>query len=161
MISFTFDDGLGTTRSIAAPILRRHGMVATVGAICNRVFWDRPSRDAFMSADDLRDLAEAGWQIASHSLFHRRMCSLPPSYANEITTWRYDGAARAWIGECPWEDVGTIVYGDRCLKRAKSAAELETMADGFLIMPEHAAVYVKTAQKDFATARLRGLPKMN
>jgi hypothetical protein len=153
MISFTFDDGNTSVRSAAEPILTRYGMVATVGAICDLVFWN--NTQAFMGPDDLHYLAEAGWEIASHSLFHRRLGLLPPSYEDEIASWHYDGGAGTWVAECRWGDVGAVACDGKFLKRATSAEQFKAMSAGFLVKPEKTALYVKTTEKQFAADRLR------
>jgi peptidoglycan/xylan/chitin deacetylase (PgdA/CDA1 family) len=153
VISFTFDDGDASNLSVAEPILRHYGMVATIGAICEQVFWR--SAPGLLEPDDLRHLAGTGWEIASHSMFHRRLPLLPPSYDDEIASWRYDYGAKAWVAECRWEDVGTVAYEGKFLKRARSVADFQSMAAGFLIRPEKTAIYVKTTEKQFAADRLR------
>ncbi len=153
MISFTFDDGNASVRSAAEPILRRYGMVATVGAICDLVFWNNSKE--FMGPDDLHYLADAGWEIASHSLFHRRLMLLPPSYEDEIASWHYDNGAGAWAAECRWGDVGTVACDGKFLKRATSAEQFKALSAGFLIYPEKAVIYAKTTEKEFVPDRLR------
>jgi hypothetical protein len=155
MISFTFDDGWNSVRRIAEPILRRYGMVGTVGAICDLVFWDQSRAHNFMRPEDLRYLVEAGWEIASHSLFHRRMTLLPPSYRDEAASWRFDSASGCWIAEARSEDVGTVAYRERDLRRAKSAAEFNAMPEAFLIEPGNPTVCVKCAEAGFAADELR------
>ena len=155
MISFTFDDGNKSVRSVVEPILRRYDMVGTVGAICDFVFWDERWAASFMRPEDLRYLAEAGWEIASHSLFHRRMTLLPPFYQDETASWRFDAAAAAWVADAHWEDVGTVAYRERFLRRARSAQEFNALPEAFLIEPGHPAVYVKTAGAEFAADELR------
>ena len=81
VISLTFDDGLQSTFEHAAPILARYSMPATVGLICDRLLWRRIP--VAMSLENARTLAASGWEMASHSLFHRRMEKLPPTYADE------------------------------------------------------------------------------
>ncbi|MGC2413751.1 MAG: polysaccharide deacetylase family protein [Stellaceae bacterium] len=153
MISFTFDDGNASVRSAAEPILRRYGMVATVGAICNPVFWN--NTQAFMGPDDLHYLAQAGWEIASHSLFHRRLALLPPSYEDESASWQYDSTTGVWSAACPWGDVGTVACGGRYLKRATSAEHFKAMVAGFLIEPEKTVIHVKTTDKKLVPDSLR------
>ena len=153
MISFTFDDGNASVRSAAEPILRNFGMVATVGAICDLVFWNNTK--AFLNPDDLHYLADKGWEIASHSLFHRRLALLPPSYEDEIASWRYDTEIEAWAAECRWGDVGTVAFDGKFLSRATSVQHFKVMSAGFLVQPERTAIYVKMPDNQFDADRLR------
>jgi hypothetical protein len=142
MITFTFDDGYTSTFRNAAPILHEFGMTATVGAICNRVFWQNTPQ--FMGVDELRHLVTEGWEVASHSLFHRRLPLLPPSYADEATEWRYDRAIDAFVADCPWQDVGTVVCGGKYLRRAPSLLHLQEMSAGFTHEPRRNRIYART-----------------
>jgi peptidoglycan/xylan/chitin deacetylase (PgdA/CDA1 family) len=155
MISFTFDDGNNCIRTVVEPILSRYGMVGTVGAICDLVFWDQARARNFMRPGDLRYLAEIGWEIASHSLFHRCMSLLPPSYEDETASWRFDKAVGSWVANGRWEDVGTVAYRGRYLPRAKSAAEFTVMSEAFLIEPGNPTVYVKSGEAEFTADELR------
>jgi hypothetical protein len=155
MISFTFDDGNESVRSVAEPILRRYGMAGTVGAICDRVFWNRNRNHSLLMPDDLRYLVEAGWEIASHSLFHRRMSLLPPSYEDEATSWRFDVDADAWAAEARWRDVGTVIYRQRFLRRAKSAEEFTALPEGFLTDESDNKIFVKITETNLIAEELR------
>ena len=142
MISFTFDDGYTSTFTQAAPILREFGMVGTVGVICDAVLWNW--QPGTMRLGQLRRLADAGWEIASHSLFHRPLPKLPPAYDDEIAEWRYDAEAEAFVADCRWEDIGTVVHEGKYLARAGSVPEFHTMAAGFAHDPQSAKVYART-----------------
>jgi hypothetical protein len=130
-------------------------MVGTVGAIGDLVFWDKSRAHNFMRAQDLRYLVATGWEIASHSLFHRRMTLLPLSYQDEAAVWRFDSASGFWVAETQSEDVGTVAYRQQLLRRAKSAQEFNTMPEGFLIEPGNLAVYVKSEEAEFDVDELR------
>lgn len=128
VISLTFDDGYGSTFEHAAPILARYSMPATVGVICNPVLWGR-SR-GFMPLESLRGLAASGWEIASHSLFHRRMQKLPPTYRDETASgWRSYGSG-LFAAACPWEDIGTIVEDSGYLRRYETMQALDKAEAG-------------------------------
>jgi peptidoglycan/xylan/chitin deacetylase (PgdA/CDA1 family) len=155
MISFTFDDGNKSIRSVAEPILRRYGMVGTVGAICNLVFWNRSRGQYLLELEDLHCLAESGWEIASHSLFHRRMSLLPLSYQDEEASWHFDHTTRAWVAETRWEDVGTVAYRERFLRRARSPEEFTALSEGFLVDPSNSTISVKIIENNIAEEELR------
>ena len=80
MVSLVFDDGLASVSEYAFPVLARYGLVATVGVIADRVDAGDPN---FMDEKQLRELQSAGWEIASHSLTHKRPIDIPKFYAEE------------------------------------------------------------------------------
>jgi peptidoglycan/xylan/chitin deacetylase (PgdA/CDA1 family) len=81
LVGLTFDDGYRDFRTEVMPALRRYGFGATVfvvaGSIGGHNTWDEPGpRKPLMTADDVRAAADAGFEIGSHSLAHRRMPEL-------------------------------------------------------------------------------------
>ena len=86
--ALTFDDGYTGVYEHAFPMLRRLGMTATLFAVSGAldggvrpVEWlderDRGGRDvAVMGPEAVRELAEAGWTIGSHSHTHRDLTQL-------------------------------------------------------------------------------------
>ena len=80
MVSLVFDDGLSSVYQYAFPVLTRYGLTATVGIIANRVDSGDPD---FMDEKQLHELEGAGWEIASHSLTHKRPIDIPKFYAEE------------------------------------------------------------------------------
>ena len=61
----TFDDGHANTYVYAFPILEKHGFDAVIYMVANRL-WST----GFLSAAQLTELTEAGWEVGSHSLSH-------------------------------------------------------------------------------------------
>src|SRR5262249_56671775 len=91
----TFDDGLSNVAVHAAPALRDAGFRATVFAVAGRCGSDndwpgQPAwvpRQELLSFDDLRGLADAGWQVGSHGLGHADLSRLPADrVAEEVVT---------------------------------------------------------------------------
>ena len=80
MVSLVFDDGLSSVYEYAFPVLTRYGLVATVGIIADRVDSGDPD---FMKEKELHELEKAGWEIASHSLTHKRPIDIPKFVAEE------------------------------------------------------------------------------
>ena len=70
-VTFMFDDGYKSTKSIAKPILDKYRFVGSAAAISSVV-----GTTGNMTAQDLRDLQAAGWDIASHSVTHPSMPEL-------------------------------------------------------------------------------------
>lgn len=141
VISLTFDDGLQSTFEHAAPILARYSMPATVGLICDRLLWHRIP--VAMSLENARTLAASGWEIASHSLFHRRMEKLPPTFADEVLAgWQPRGSG-VFAAACPWEDVGTVAEDQLYLPRRNSLDALRNTETGFFHDLEQKLIYAR------------------
>lgn len=80
----TFDDGYLSVYDRALPVLIERRVPATVyvvaGAVGGTNDWDRRAGDRLeymMSANHLRELADLGIEIGSHSLSHPRLSRLP------------------------------------------------------------------------------------
>src|SRR6266498_4167039 len=72
-VGLTFDDGYEDFATEVIPVLAQYGFTATVfvvaGLLGGHNTWDRPGpRKALMTAEQLRKAAEAGMEIASHSV---------------------------------------------------------------------------------------------
>lgn len=78
MVSLVFDDGLHSTYAVAKPILETYGFKGTVGVYPS--VQDGKAQgggyEDFMSWDEVRALASAGWEIANHSYSHAHLASL-------------------------------------------------------------------------------------
>jgi peptidoglycan/xylan/chitin deacetylase (PgdA/CDA1 family) len=88
-VALTFDDGMGSVRESALPILREYDARATVFVVSNWVGRDNrwPSQPdeapAFplMSWEDLAVLAQAGWEIGGHGADHAPLPDLDTAAA--------------------------------------------------------------------------------
>ncbi len=84
-LAITFDDGYQSVYRTAFPILQPRGILATVFPVVDFInranSWDyqlgRPTYH--LSWDELRELVQAGWEVGSHGLTHRRLAQLPLS----------------------------------------------------------------------------------
>jgi peptidoglycan/xylan/chitin deacetylase (PgdA/CDA1 family) len=91
VLSITFDDAFASVKEHAAPILRRYGAPATVfaptafmGGDASLVWagidqWQQTAHAAELKAmgwDDLAELADAGWEIGSHTRTHPSLTRL-------------------------------------------------------------------------------------
>ncbi len=86
LAGLTFDDGYTDFVTEVLPALDRYGFTATVfvvaGALGGYNSWDEPGpRKALMTAADVRNAADAGMEIGSHSMSHIR---LPESTDEEL-----------------------------------------------------------------------------
>ncbi|QAZ68324.1 polysaccharide deacetylase family protein [Solidesulfovibrio carbinolicus] len=80
MVTLVFDDGLSSVYQYAYPVLAKYGLVATTAVIADRVDSGDPD---FMDEKQLKELQTAGWEIASHSLTHKRPIDIPKFIAEE------------------------------------------------------------------------------
>lgn len=72
-VCLTFDDGCETDLTVAAPSLLERGFGATF-----YVTWAHVGRRGYLSAAQLRELADLGLEVGSHSLTHSYLDDLPP-----------------------------------------------------------------------------------
>lgn len=88
LIAISFDDGLANLRTVALPILRDYGISATVyvptGLIGRAYPWTaNDSGVRIMDGEDIRALAEAGFEIGAHTVNHRDLSTC--SYEESLT----------------------------------------------------------------------------
>ena len=90
-VVLTFDDGYRNNLTAAAPILERHGFSATIfiatGYIGARSTWSRQHASIptmpMMSADQLREMRAAGFDLGAHTHTHPYLTELDPAGARE------------------------------------------------------------------------------
>ncbi len=97
----TFDDGTCDFLEYALPVLQEFNATATLfvvaGMVGGRRTWsttagseEEPVPVPLIGAGDLRELADRGFTIGSHSMQHRHLTDLPvTAAADEIATSRY------------------------------------------------------------------------
>ena len=85
LVGLTFDDGYADFATRAVPVLLRYGFGATVFVVSGRIgtynAWDDGPRKPLMTDDQLRTVADAGIEIASHGRYH---VSLPETDDTEL-----------------------------------------------------------------------------
>lgn len=105
-VALTFDDAYRSVYELALPVLRAAGTPATVFVPTALVGTDEPmawpgvdqwratphaTELVGMSWDQLKELADAGWEIGSHSRFHSRLTELEDgALAEELSSSRQD-----------------------------------------------------------------------
>ena len=64
-VIITFDDGNEDNYEYAFPIMQKFGFIGTAYIVANRL-----GADGFLSTEQLKEMAAAGWEIGSHSMTH-------------------------------------------------------------------------------------------
>jgi peptidoglycan/xylan/chitin deacetylase (PgdA/CDA1 family) len=134
----TIDDGHRDGLTNALPILRRLGFVATYFVVMGRIH-----QAPYLSATDLQALADAGMEIADHTMDHRDVAALHgPALAHDIgaaarvirqitgraaTTFAYPA------GEWSLEAVGAVQAADLGMAVTTHEGVLETWATRFVV----------------------------
>jgi hypothetical protein len=91
LVSLTFDNALAGVYENAFPLLKARGQVATVSVAPAKI---EPGNDDFMTVDQLRELQDAGWEIASAGLHGKRATDIPMTLDREGSlSWRMDDPA--------------------------------------------------------------------
>lgn len=125
MVTLTFDDGLRGVYEYTFPILRRLGLPGVAAIIVEQMESDN---DDYMREEEIRELQDAGWEIASHGYSHRRIADIPAFYSQEfLAEWREDRAAPAMLqAYYRHPQVACVMEGDTELEMA---ARLDDAAD--------------------------------
>ena len=80
LVALSFDDGLQDNHAVLLPILKEHGIPATVyvmtGYIGKPYPWIEQSDVRLMNEDELRELAAAGVELGAHTVSHPDMSEL-------------------------------------------------------------------------------------
>ncbi|MEW5773085.1 MAG: polysaccharide deacetylase family protein [Thermodesulfobacteriota bacterium] len=122
MVTLTFDDGLAGVYAHAYPVLRRLGLPGVAAVIVERLESGDPD---YMRPEQVRELQDAGWEIASHSLTHRRVVDIPARYDQEpLAGWRPDPAGPGMVqAYYPLQDLAGVLEGGAALKAVSSLGE--------------------------------------
>ncbi|RMF63214.1 MAG: polysaccharide deacetylase family protein [Calditrichaeota bacterium] len=85
-VVLTFDDADRSVYEYAFPILREYGFTATLFVITRFVgranSWDHNllgNKSTHCTWSEIREMAEAGWEVGSHTVTHRALPSLTPA----------------------------------------------------------------------------------
>lgn len=84
LVGLTFDDGYRDFVEHALPVLRRYRFTATTFVVAERIGghndWDADGPDKqLMTEDEIRRVADAGMEVASHGLRHVRLSAASQS----------------------------------------------------------------------------------
>jgi peptidoglycan/xylan/chitin deacetylase (PgdA/CDA1 family) len=69
----TFDDGWLDNRTVAWPILERHGIKATIFLVADWVATGGNARGSCLRPDQVREMSEAGMEFGAHTASHPRL----------------------------------------------------------------------------------------
>jgi peptidoglycan/xylan/chitin deacetylase (PgdA/CDA1 family) len=143
-VVLTFDDNWKSAIRIVKPLLEKHGYVAvaflissSVGATERRLTWD-----------DCKALAQAGWEIGSHSLTHENLTFVPKGKTAD--------SIQAMVGE--------QIRGSKSQIEQKTGLQVTSFAlpygnyDTFVLGTLNAAGYTAAVSIDRATADERSDP---
>ena len=72
-VIITFDDGDTSVYTTAFPVMQKYGLTGVVYIVGNYM-----GTDGYMSADQIKELVAAGWEVGSHSRSHRDLSRLDP-----------------------------------------------------------------------------------
>jgi peptidoglycan/xylan/chitin deacetylase (PgdA/CDA1 family) len=73
-VIITFDDGDISVYETAFPILQKYGLTGVVYIVGNYM-----DTEGYMTADQIKELVAAGWEVGSHSRSHRDLTKLEPA----------------------------------------------------------------------------------
>jgi len=69
----TFDDGHLNNYTTAFPIMKKYGFTGVLYIVANYM-----GVDQYMTADQIKEMAAAGWEVGSHSISHADLTALDP-----------------------------------------------------------------------------------
>ena len=69
----SFDDGHLNNYTTAFPIMQKYGFTGVLYIVANYM-----GVDQYMNADQIKEMAAAGWEVGSHSISHADLTSLDP-----------------------------------------------------------------------------------
>ena len=72
-ILITFDDGHLNNYTTAFPIMQKYGFTGVLYIIANYM-----GTDQYMNADEIKEMAAAGWEVGSHTISHMDLTTLDP-----------------------------------------------------------------------------------
>lgn len=125
-IIITFDDGDISVYETAFPIMHKYGLTGVVYIVGNYM-----NTDGYMSADQIKELVAAGWEVGSHSMNHRDLRKIE-LYFQRIEVVE----SRKLIREATGSSVDTFAYpfgfmGDTAGKLVHAAGYSAAMGLGF------------------------------
>ncbi len=125
MLSLTFDDGLASVHAHAFPILKKYGIPATTGIIAARL---KNGDDDFMTVAQVQELAQGGWEVASHGLTHKRPVDIPEGYAQEpLKNCRHvKGSKTVFEAKYAYEDLAGLTEDGRRLKELDNEKDVKS-----------------------------------
>ena len=123
LAAISFDDGMADNHSVALPIMREYGAPGTVYVVSDWIGQPNPwlEGERMMTADEIRELAAAGWEIGAHTASHPDLSTL-----GEADCLHEMRASKAAVEEIAGTGVRTFAYpfcryGPAALAAARAA----------------------------------------
>lgn len=117
-IVLTFDDAYRNVHEVAWPLMRERGMTGTVFVVADHVGgsndWDQAKgmpRLDLMTADDLKELQDAGWEIGSHGCRHVELAKADQAQRRD-EIFRSKSELASMLGISP--EFYAYAYGSYC-----------------------------------------------
>ena len=135
-IALSFDDGYTDNYTQAFPLLKKYGAKGTFAIINSKI-----GGNIYMNAQQIKEMQQAGMEIASHTYSHNRLEDIDPIYLDwEIGTSKYDLEKRILPKE---EKVKTLAYpcgsyNERSIAKLKQFGYVAALTGNeYLNTPEH------------------------
>lgn len=139
-ILVTMDDGFSSVLSVAAPILKRHGIPAVAyvtTSVLGNAEAGRGAGEAFLTWDELREAEASGMTIGSHGHTHRSMARLSEAEARDEAR-RSKDLLEARLGKAV--DSFAYAYGMRKDESPATAALLSECGYRSVFISQHGTV---------------------
>lgn len=126
-ILLTFDDGCTSVLEHALPELERHRFVATVFMVAEGMgrpaFWDGPltSERRGLTARELRELIDWGWEIGAHTLSHPKLTEIGIEDAQREIVGSKQALEDVLGREVPWFAYPYGNYNDQLKEQVMNA----------------------------------------
>jgi peptidoglycan/xylan/chitin deacetylase (PgdA/CDA1 family) len=122
MVTFTFDDGISGVYAHAFPVLKKLGLPAVSAVIVDKLESGNPD---FMTPTQAKELQDAGWEIASHGLTHRKVVNVPVRYPQEtLAGWTADPATPGLFhAYYTYAELAGVLEGEARLRAVETLAE--------------------------------------
>lgn len=149
LVIITFDDGYADNYTLAWPILKQHGFVATIFLVSDYVNtkqilpWDQPkilspsetSHYHVLSWDQIHDMAASGIEFGSHTCTHPELTTTSPEQSlDEVDRSRHD--LQRQLGQ----DVVSFCYPRGALNAATIRLVEQSGYWGAVVTPKRAGI---------------------
>jgi peptidoglycan/xylan/chitin deacetylase (PgdA/CDA1 family) len=141
LLTLTLDD-IDKSQCRMFEIMSDRQLVASNGVVTSFI-----GNNACLTLAQLQEMYDAGWEIASHGVYHTRLTSLALTEEDAgLTAWSpLGGYTNTWFLTFTFEDVGRVFEDDRALARKSNIDEVEASPGSFWFDEVTRFVYVHTS----------------